>query len=266
MDLLAHEDTIRLTLFLSVLAVMALWELAAPRRRIEIPRVIRWSNNLALVVIDSAVLRLILPTLAVGAAAWAEGHATGLFPLLGLTGWPAMIAALLILDVTIWAQHVLFHKVPVLWRLHRMHHSDTGFDVTTGLRFHPLEILASMAIKIAIVVALGAPPEAVLLFELILNAAAMFNHGNITLPPRVDAALRWVLVTPDMHRVHHSEIREETDSNYGFAVPWWDRLFGTYRADSVRGQTGIRFGIGTFKARREAWLDRLLTQPFRNPD
>ena len=159
----------------------------------------------------------------------------------------------------------MFHKVPLLWRLHRMHHSDPHFDVTTGLRFQPLEIVLSMVIKIALVLALGAPPVAVLLFEVLLNAASLFNHSNIRLPPPVDHALRLILVPPDMHRVHHSEVRAETDSNYGFSVPWWDRLFGTYCAAPAAGQQGVIFGIGAFRARRELWLDRLMTQPFRRP-
>ena len=265
MDLLAHENTLRLAAFLGVLAVMALWELAAPQRRSDIPRLIRWSNNLALVAIDSVILRLVLPVLAVGAAAWAQGAGWGLFPALGVPTWLALILTLVLLDLAIYAQHIVFHRVPVLWALHRMHHSDPHFDVTTGLRFHPLEILLSMGIKIALVVALGAPPEAVLLFEVILNASSLFNHSNIRLPEGVDRVLRMVVVTPDMHRVHHSEVRAETDSNYGFSVSWWDRLFRTYRAAPAAGQDGVRFGIGAFRARRELWLDRLLTQPFRRP-
>ena len=177
----------------------------------------------------------------------------------------ALVLALVLLDLAIYAQHIVFHRVPALWALHRVHHADPHFDVTTGLRFHPLEILLSMGLKIVLVVALGAPPVAVLLFEVILNAASLFNHANIRLPVAVDRLLRLVVVTPDMHRVHHSDLRTETDSNYGFSVPWWDRLFGTYRAAPAAGQEGVTFGIGAFRTRRELWLDRLLTQPFRRP-
>lgn len=261
--LLAIEDGLRLGVFLGMLGLMAIWELAAPQRRTDIPKVIRWSNNLALVVIDSMVLRLALPILAVGVAIWAQDGGVGLFNAIAVPPWLAIGLSVVLLDLAIYGQHIVFHKVPVLWRLHRMHHSDPHFDVTTGLRFHPIEIVLSMLIKMAVVLLIGAPPEAVLLFEVILNAASLFNHSNIHLPPAVDATVRVLLVTPDMHRVHHSEIRQETDSNYGFSVPWWDRLFGTYRQSPKAGQGGVVFGIGAFRARRELWLDRLLTQPFR---
>lgn len=261
--ILAAENPIRLTAFLGMLGAMALWELAAPHRRADMPRLIRWSNNLALVVVDTIVLRLIFPVLAVGVATWAQG--TGLLSLLPLPGWLAIVAACFLLDLAIYGQHVVFHKVPALWRLHRMHHSDTGFDVTTGLRFHPGEVALSMAIKMAVIVVIGAPPEAVLIFEVVLNAASLFNHANIRLPAPVERLTRLILVTPDLHRIHHSEIRVETDSNYGFSVPWWDRLFGTFRPTSIKGPDELTVGIGAFRAQREAWLDRLLIQPFRTP-
>jgi sterol desaturase/sphingolipid hydroxylase (fatty acid hydroxylase superfamily) len=211
-------------------------------------------------VIDAAVLRLALPLLAMGVAVWAEARGFGL---LNLTGWPEglrILIAVAVLDLAIWAQHLLFHKVPILWRLHRMHHADPEMDATTGLRFHPAEVLLSMVIKMAIVAALGAPPVAVLLFEVVLNAASLFNHANIRLPGYVERALRLVVVTPDLHRIHHSDKREETDSNYGFSVTWWDRLFGTFRAAP---RPDHRFGIGAHGAARDQWLDRLLVQPFR---
>jgi sterol desaturase/sphingolipid hydroxylase (fatty acid hydroxylase superfamily) len=263
--LLADEGRIRLTVFVTILAAMALWELAAPRRRLDIPRVIRWSNNIALVVLDTVLVRLAFPVLAVGAAVWAEGQGIGLFPLLGISSTVAVVAALLILDLAIWTQHRLFHAIPAFWRLHRMHHADLDFDVTTGLRFHPAEILLSMAIKIAVVVGLGAPPAAVLVFEVILSATALFNHANIRLGDRADRLLRMVVVTPDMHRVHHSAIPDETNSNFGFNLPWWDRLFGTYRAQPRDGHGAMRIGLNRFRNPRELWLDRMLVQPLNGP-
>jgi sterol desaturase/sphingolipid hydroxylase (fatty acid hydroxylase superfamily) len=259
--LVADEGRIRLTVFLAVLTAMALWELAAPRRRLEIPRVIRWSNNIALVVLDAVIVRLLFPVLAVGAAVWAGRQGVGLLPFLGVSRAVAVILALLILDLVIWAQHRLFHAVPVFWRLHRMHHADLDFDVTTGLRFHPIEILLSMAIKIAFVVALGAPPVGVLLFEVILSATALFNHANIRLGDSVERWLRMVMVTPDMHRIHHSAIPEETNSNFGFNLPVWDRLFGTYREQPRNGHGGMRIGLNRFRDPRWLRLDRMLIQP-----
>jgi len=263
--LLTHEPTIRLAAFFGILAAMMVWELAAPRRRLELPRVIRWSNNLALVVVDAAILRLAFPVLAVGLAGLAEAKGWGLFNVLDLPLWVEVIAAVLILDLAIYLQHVLFHAVPGLWRLHRMHHADLDLDATTGLRFHPVEILLSMAIKLAVVGAIGAPPVAVLAFEVILNATSLFNHGNVRLPPAVDHVLRLVLVTPDMHRVHHSSNPRETNSNFGFSVPWWDRLLGTYVAQPAKGHEGMEIGIEQFRTERDLWLDRMLIQPVRGP-
>ncbi len=264
-SLLSHEPLVRAGGFLLVLAVMAVAEAASPRRRREIPRLLRWTNNLALVLLDTLLVRLAFPVLAVGVAMAAEAQGFGLFNRLAVPDWLAILASIVILDLVIYLQHVLFHAVPALWRLHRVHHADVEIDVTTGLRFHPIEILLSMAIKLAAVAALGAPPVAVLLFEVILNAMAMFNHSNLELPERVDRLLRLVLVTPDMHRVHHSIERVETDSNYGFNLSLWDRLLGTYRPQPAAGHLGMTIGIDRFRDRREAWLDRLLTQPFRDP-
>ena len=263
--ILAAEPEIRLTAFLSVLAAMALWELAAPRRRRDIPRVIRWSNNLALVVIDTAILRLSFPILAVGLAVLAEERGWGLFNIIEAPFGLAVILSMLLLDLAIYLQHVMFHAVPALWRLHRMHHADLDFDATTGLRFHPIEILISMAIKLALVAALGPPAVAVLLFEIILNATALFNHANINLPRPVDRWLRWIVVTPDMHRVHHSVDPRETNSNYGFNLPWWDRLMGTYVAQPAKGHEGMTIGIEQFRTTRDLWVDRMLIQPLRGP-
>ncbi|OZB19876.1 MAG: sterol desaturase [Rhodobacterales bacterium 34-62-10] len=262
---IAAEPTIRLSIFVAVLAAMALREVAAPRRRHEIPRVIRWTNNLALVVIDTVILRLTFPILAVGLAIMAEDKGWGLFNNIEAPVWVAIVVSMLLLDLAIYLQHVMFHAVPGLWRLHRMHHADLEFDATTGLRFHPLEILISMGIKLVVVAALGPPAVAVLLFEVLLNATALFNHANIDLPRPVDRVLRLFVVTPDMHRVHHSIDPRETNSNYGFNLPWWDRLLGTYVAQPAKGHDGMQIGIEQFRTRRDLWLDRMLIQPARGP-
>jgi len=263
--LLNNEGAIRLAVFLGILVLMAAWEVAAPRRRIEIPRVIRWTNNLGVVVIDTILVRLTYPVVAVGFALMAEQNGWGLFNIVEAPAWVAIVASVLILDFVIYLQHVVFHFVPALWRLHRMHHADQAIDVTTGLRFHPLEILISMAIKLAAVLALGPPAVAVLIFEVLLNGTAMFNHSNIRLPEKVDRILRLFVVTPDMHRVHHSVDRRETDSNFGFNVPWWDRLLGTYIAQPAKGHDGMEIGIEQFRTVRDQWLDRMLIQPALGP-
>jgi sterol desaturase/sphingolipid hydroxylase (fatty acid hydroxylase superfamily) len=258
------EAWIRLSAFALVFAAMALWEIAAPRRTLIAGRTARWPSNLGILVVDALAVRLLVPTAAVGAALLAAGRGWGL---LHLAGWRLSIAALLgflVLDLVIYAQHIAFHKVPVLWRLHRMHHADLDIDVTTGGRFHPFEILISMGIKIAVVIAFGIPVVAVLLFEVVLNATSTFNHANVVMPAWLDRVLRWLVVTPDMHRVHHSILRQETDSNFGFNLPWWDRLFGTYRAAPQAGHDGITIGLPIFRDPRELRIDRLLTQPFRN--
>ena len=261
-----NEPMIRLACFFAVLLAMMLWEWRKPRRALSLPRARRWPANLGIIVVDSVVLRLVFPVLAVGAAELAAARGWGLFHGLNAPFWLALPASLLILDLAIYTQHVVFHKVAVLWRLHRMHHTDLDFDVTTALRFHPLEIVLSMLIKLVLVTLLGVPAVAVMLFEVILNATAMFNHGNVGLPRRLDRALRWILVTPDMHRVHHSIRPEETDSNFGFNLPWWDRLFGTYRDQPRDGHAGMTVGLEYFRDRRAIGLDALLLQPFLNPD
>ncbi len=263
--LLAHEPTIRMVAFAGIFAVMALWEVLAPRRRQTIGRWRRWPANLGVVVIDSLLVRLLFPTAAVGVASFAGVHGWGLFNALSVPGWFSLVASLLLLDLAIYLQHVMLHAVPLLWRLHRMHHTDLEFDLTTGARFHPLEILLSLAIKLGVIVALGTPAIAVLVFEVLLNATSMFNHGNVRLSSRLDALLRWILVTPDMHRVHHSWHPDETNSNFGFNLPWWDRLFGTYRAQPRDGHAGMTIGINQFRDPRELRLDRLLWQPMRGP-
>ncbi len=262
--LLTHQTSLRLSVFLGVFAALAAWEVWAARRPRSVARARRWPGNLGIVVVDTVLLRLVFPVTAVAWAAAIEARGIGLFHQLGWSGAVVIVLAVLLLDLAIWAQHVVFHRIPVLWRLHRMHHADTDLDVTSGARFHPVEILLSMAIKFAVIAVLGAPAVAVLIFEVLLNASSMFNHANIHLPERVDAWLRRVLVTPDMHRVHHSVVREETDSNFGFCLPWWDLAFGTYRAAPRAGQLGMTIGLESFRDRREARLDRMLTQPFRD--
>lgn len=264
-SLLATEPQLRLIVFLGVLVAMAIWELAAPRRRQEIPRVIRWTNNLGLVVIDTIVLRLSFPVLAVGLAVLAQDRGWGLFNVIEMPGWVAVLVSIIVLDLVIYLQHVMFHAVPALWRLHRMHHADLEFDVTTGLRFHPVEILLSMGIKLAVVMALGPPAVAVLIFEVLLNATAMFNHSNVRMPQIADRVLRLIVVTPDMHRVHHSIRPEETNSNFGFNFPWWDRLLGTYKTQPKAGHEAMSIGIEQFRTTRDLWLDRMLIQPVKGP-
>lgn len=264
--LLAHEPALRLGCFAGIFAAMALWELLAPRRRQTLGRGQRWPSNIGIVVLDTLLVRLVFPTAAVGVALLAEAHGWGLLHALNASAWLSIVSSVILLDLAIYLQHVLFHAVPVLWRLHRMHHADLEFDVTTGARFHPIEILLSMGIKLGVVAALGAPAVAVLIFEVLLNATSMFNHGNVRLPQRIDRVLRWIVVTPDMHRVHHSVVAPETNSNFGFNLPWWDRLCGTYRAQPAAGHEGMTIGIEQFRDPRELILDRMLLQPFRDDD
>jgi sterol desaturase/sphingolipid hydroxylase (fatty acid hydroxylase superfamily) len=261
--MLPYEIPIRLAAFAGVLAAMAAWELWAPRRRQVAERPLRWSSNLGIVVLDTVLVRILVPTTAVGIALVAEERGWGLFHAFAVPTWIAVVLAIVILDLAIYLQHVLFHAVPVLWRLHRMHHADLAFDVTTGVRFHPVEILLSMLIKLAVVAALGAPALAVLLFEVLLNATSMFSHGNVRVPERFERVLRFIVVTPDMHRVHHSIETPETNSNFGFNLPWWDRMFGTYRPEPLAGHEAMTIGIQQFRTRSDLRLDRMLLQPFR---
>lgn len=262
----AYEVPIRLAAFGGVFTVMAIWEILMPRREQAIPRARRWPGNLGVVAIDTLLVRVLFPMTAVGLALMVEVRGWGLFNALALPAWITVAGSVVVLDLAIYLQHVLFHAVPALWRLHRMHHADLEFDVTTGARFHPVEIVLSMIIKLAVVAALGAPALAVLIFELLLNATAMFNHSNVRLPEGIDRVLRWLVVTPDMHRVHHSIVVRETNSNFGFNLPWWDRLFGTYRDQPAAGHERMTIGIETFRDPAEQRLDRMLTQPFRSGD
>ena len=261
--LLTGEVAIRLGCFLGVFAVIALWEAWRPRRQRAVSRWARWPDNLGIVTLNTILQRILIPTTAVGLALVAEQQGWGILHLRPMPEWFVIMLAVAILDLAIYLQHVLFHAVPVLWRLHRMHHADLDFDVTTGARFHPIEILLSAGVKLAVVAAIGAPVVAVLIFEVLLNATAMFNHGNIRLPLELDRLLRWIIVTPDMHRVHHSIVPQEANSNFGFNAPWWDRLFGTYRAQPAAGHHDMTIGIEQFRSPRELRLDRMLLQPFR---
>ena len=261
-----HEAVIRLSAFFGIFAAMALWEWRAPRRPLSVSKVRRWSSNLGLVVLNTLMLRLLFPVAAVGLAATAAAQGWGLLNQFPLNPWLAIALAVIALDLAIWAQHVFFHAVPALWRLHRVHHADLDYDLTTGARFHPIEIILSLLIKFAVVLALGPPVVAVIIFEVILNGMALFNHGNVGLPNRLDRWLRWFVVTPDMHRVHHSVAEDETNSNFGFNLSAWDRLFGTYREAPRAGHLGMTIGIDDHRDPREvATLPGMLALPFRGP-
>lgn len=259
---MAGEQNIRLAFFFGVLAVVAVCELIAPRRALTGSKRQRWIANLSLVGINTAVVRFFQPLLPVGMALMAQKYGWGILNIIILSSWIKIVLAVVALDFFIYLQHVLFHFLPTLWRLHRMHHTDLDIDVTTGNRFHPIEILISMAIKLAAVALLGAPVTAVIVFEVTLNATSMFNHGNIRIPLALDRWLRLIVVTPDMHRVHHSVITRETNSNFGFNLPWWDRLGGTYRPQPEQGHEGMIIGVKEFRDPATLTLPRLLIQPF----
>jgi sterol desaturase/sphingolipid hydroxylase (fatty acid hydroxylase superfamily) len=264
--LLAHEPAVRLGCFLGIFALVAAAELIAPRREPAHSRRTRWPGNLGIVALNGVVVRLLLPVTAVALAAKAADAGWGLLNATALPAWLEILIAVIVLDFVIYLQHVVFHAVPALWHLHRMHHADLDYDVTTGARFHPVEIALSAVIKLGTVAALGPAPAAVLVFEILLNGTAMFNHGNVRLPARVDRVLRRIVVTPDMHRVHHSIVPRETNSNFGFNLPWWDRLFGTYRAQPEAGHERMEIGIPQFREPRDLRLDRMLVQPFMADD
>ena len=261
---LAHEPAIRLGFFVGIFAIVALWELAAPRRALRVSKPARWLNNLALAALDTLILRVMFPLAAIGVAGFAANRGWGLLNLFPVPFWVAVPLAVITLDLAIWLQHVMLHAVPALWRLHRVHHADPDYDVTTGARFHPIEMVLSMLIKFGTIAVLGPPVVAVVVFEVLLNATAMFNHGNIRLPIALDRWLRWIVVTPDMHRVHHSVEDDETNSNFGFNLPWWDRLFGTYRDQPRAGHLAMTIGIrGHTDPHEVIRLDGLLVLPFK---
>jgi len=262
--ILANEKTLRPAVFIGMLIVMGLWEVVAPIRERTLSRLLRWTNNLVLVFLNTAVLRLLFPAAAVGVAVYVEANNWGLMNVYEVPFAAAVIICVIAQDFIIYLQHVLVHAVPALWRLHRVHHADPDFDVTTGLRFHPLEIILSMLIKFSTIVVLGVPVLAVIIFEVLLNAGAMFNHANIKLPKKLDWLLRWLIVTPDMHRVHHSVEDDEANSNFGFCLTWWDRLFGTYVDQPRGGQTGMKIGIHYYDDPKQvSWLHGMLILPFR---
>lgn len=261
---LLHEPVIRLGFFLVTFALVALWEVFAPRRALTVSRAVRWASNLGLVVLNTVLLRLMFPLAAVGMAAFCAANGWGLLNHFQVPFVVALPVAVITMDFVIWLQHVMLHAVPVLWRLHQVHHADPDYDLTTGARFHPIEIALSMLIKFGSITVLGPPVMAVVVFEVLLNATAIFNHGNIRLPAALDRVLRWFVVTPDMHRVHHSVEDDETNSNFGFNLPWWDRLFGTYRAQPRAGHDGMTIGIhGHSDPREVARLPGMLLMPFR---
>ncbi len=256
------EPLLRISCFIGVLAILSIWELIAPRRTLRMPKTKRWANNLGLAIVDTVLLRSLFPIAAVGFAQIVHQHSWGLFNRVGVPVWIAILLSVIALDFIIYLQHLLLHRIPILWRIHRVHHTDLDLDVTTGLRFHPIEIVLSMGLKIAAVILLGVPSVAVLIFEILLNGTALFNHSNLNLPYSLDQILRWVLVTPDMHRIHHSIITEETDSNFGFNLTWWDYLCGTYRAQPIKGHEAMTVGLDDWQTEQVEELLWMLANPF----
>ena len=262
---MVHETAIRLGFFFGILALVAVGELLFPRRTLRTGKAVRWLSNLGVVAVDTLMVRLLFPVLGVGVAVAAQAHGWGLLNVLALPTWLSVPIGVLVLDLVVYLQHAMFHTMPLLWRLHMMHHADLDIDVSTGLRFHPIEIAISMVIKMTVIAALGPSAFTVILFEVILNGTAMFNHGNLRLPLALDRAFRLLVVTPDMHRVHHSVAIRETNSNFGFNFPWWDRLFGTYRAQPAMGHEQMVIGLAQFRDSRKNTLRHMLVMPFTDP-
>jgi len=260
--ILGNEAAIRLGCFFGIFLVMALWEIVAPRRPLTHSKKTRWFVNIGLTFLNTGILRLFFSAGAVGAAIIAESRGWGLFNLVALPGWFEVLASVLLLDLIIYLQHAAFHFLPLLWRLHLMHHTDLDLDVTSGARFHPLEMLLSMFIKFGSVLILGTPVVSVLIFEVLLNATSMFNHGNVVMPKPIDRIIRLLIVTPDMHRVHHSVIIREHHSNFGFNLSWWDRIFGTYRAEPQEGHLGMTIGMANYRKQEELGILGILAVPF----
>jgi len=257
-----NELGIRLAFFLGILLIMFFWERFAPRRLLTTSKITRWVSNLGLVLIDAMTVRLVFPTALAGIALIAQQNGWGLFNQFELPSLLKIIFSILILDFAIYLQHVMFHVIPLLWRLHMVHHTDMDIDVTTGVRFHPIEIILSMGIKMITVILTGAPSLAVLIFEILLNGTSMFNHGNVRYSQQIDSLLRLLVVTPEMHRVHHSTIRWESNSNLGFNFPWWDRLFGTYRPQPAKGHMEMTIGLDQYKEPQKLTLPWLIILPF----
>jgi sterol desaturase/sphingolipid hydroxylase (fatty acid hydroxylase superfamily) len=260
--LLVHEGFIRLVFFFGLFFLMAIWEILAPRRKLKTSKRVRWYSNLGLVFIDTLALRLLLPIQAMGTALFIEKKGWGILNNLPLPFWMAIVIGIFGLDLVIYLQHAMFHTLPAFWRLHRVHHTDLDFDTTTGVRFHPIEILLSMGIKMATVVFLGINAIAVVIFEIVLNGTSLFNHGNVHLPAGIDRVLRLFVVTPEMHRVHHSILIREYNSNFGFNFPWWDRLLGTYRPQPEAGHEAMTIGLSLFRDAASLTLPWLLVLPF----
>jgi len=257
-----NELFIRLGFFIGILIIMALWEHFAPRRPLTVSRLTRWISNLGLVLIDSLLVRLVFPITLIGVALIGQQRGWGLFNQLQLPYVLNLCFGVLILDLAIYLQHIMFHSAPLFWRLHMVHHTDMDFDVTTGIRFHPIEIILSMGVKMAVVILTGPPPVAILIFEVLLNGTAMFNHSNVRYPQGIDKWLRLLVVTPEMHRVHHSKIRWEANSNLGFNFPWWDRLFGTYRPQPAKGHLEMAIGLDQYREPKRLTLPWLIALPF----
>jgi len=257
---MANEPFIRLTAFFGIFITVAIWESLSPRRRLTTSKTLRWVSNISITLLGTAIVRGLFPVLAVTFAA--NETNLGILNQASLPFVLKVFIGVLAFDLIIYFQHVMFHAVPILWRLHMMHHADLDIDVTTGLRFHPIEVILSMGIKIAAVIIIGPPVLAVILFEIFLNGTSMFNHGNMLIPPGIDRLLRLMVVTPDMHRVHHSVVIKETNSNFGFNFPWWDRLFGTYRPQPAAGHEKMVIGLSQFRNYKLLTLPRLLALPF----
>jgi len=258
-----HEISIRLTFFFGIFIVMALWEVYMPCRELSVSKALRWTSNLSIAILNSILLRILFPAAATGMALFSEQQGWGIFNSIELPFWLTVFTSVVILDLAIYLQHVMLHAIPLFWRLHRVHHADLDFDVTTGARFHPIEIILSMLIKFSVIALLGPPVVAVVIFEILLNATAMFNHSNIRLPLQLDGIVRLFIVTPDMHRVHHSIEDDETNSNFGFNLSIWDRIFGTYRAQPRNGHKNMTIGIRTFREKKDcSQLPGMLAMPF----
>lgn len=257
------ESILRLGSFLGMLFIMGMAETVWPRRHLATSKLRRWTSNLSVSVISTSAVRLLLPLAPTAFAVFCQEHQLGLFNFMQVPGWIAVILCVLLLDMVIYWQHVMFHRIPVLWRVHRMHHADVDIDASTGIRFHPIEIIASMGIKFGAIALLGPAPEAVLIFEITLNGCALFNHANVNLPVALDRWLRLIVVTPDQHRVHHSTDMREANMNFGFNFPWWDRMFGSYKAQPDAGHRKMRIGMNIFREDKYAGIREMLAIPFR---
>ncbi len=258
-----HELVIRLSFFLGIFTLIVVWELIAPRRALTQPRWLRWYSNIGVALLNTIVVRFLIPIAPVVLAVTTELRGWGALNFVTLPFWLDILISIVVLDLIIYLQHVMFHAVPALWRLHRMHHADLDFDVTTGARFHPGEIIVSTLIKFVAILIIGPPAVAVVIFEVLLNGSSLFNHGNLRLPLPLDRILRWIIVTPDMHRVHHSDVASETNSNFGFNLPYWDRLFGTYRDQPSRGHESMTIGLNAFCESNDLHLHKMLIQPLK---